>query len=102
MFNRSEIMKAAWAHYRNAKAYAAGNPFLTGTVVRFGDCLKEEWRRAKAALTSIRAVSAAVSEQVTALRNAIQNLNYKSFRYSITSERRILDAKLTALVGECA
>lgn len=102
MFNRSEIMKAAWAHYRNAKAYAASNPFLIDTVVCFGDCLREEWRRAKAALASTKAVSAAVSEQVAALKDAIQNLNYKSFRYSITSERRILDAKLTTLVGECA
>lgn len=57
MFNRSEIMKAAWTHYRKAVAYAKSNPYLAGAVVRFADCLKEEWRRAK--LAPLNALAAA-------------------------------------------
>lgn len=103
MFNRSEIMKAAWTHFRKAQAYVTSNPFLAGNVVRFGDCLKEEWRRAKAAVAAkAMKISAAVSEQVAALKGAIQNLEYKSFRYSITAQKRALNAQLSALVGECA
>jgi hypothetical protein len=102
-FNRSEIMKAAWAHFRRAPAYVASNPFLAGTVVRFGDCLKEEWRRAKGAVAA-RAVeiSAAVCEQVAALKREILNLDCKSFRYSIASEKLALNAKLSSLNMENA
>lgn len=102
MFNRSQIMKAAWAHFRKAQAYVSSNPFLAGTVVRFGDCLKDEWRRAKvavAAAAQVIKVSAAVAEQVAALKGAIQNLDYKSFRYSIGDERRSLCSELAALAG---
>lgn len=108
MFNRIEIMKAAWNHYRKAIAYVASNPYLAGTVVRFADCLKEEWKRAKAVVEAGKVAAAAVRREasiagkIEALRNAIQELDYKSFRYSIASARRALDTELAVLTGEAA
>ncbi|WEZ84628.1 hypothetical protein P6U16_08670 [Rhizobium sp. 32-5/1] len=101
MFNRSEIMKGAWTHFRKAQAYVAGNPFLAGTVVRFGDCLKVEWRRAKEALVKAQ-LPAAIAARVAALRSTIQTLDYKSFRYSIARERSALSAELRAIEREYA
>lgn len=95
-FNRSQIMKAAWEHYRSAKAYVATNPYLRGTVVRFGDCLKEEWKRAKAAAAR-KPVSAAVAARIAALKAEILVLDCRSFRYSIGAERDALSAELAKL-----
>jgi len=101
MFSRSEIMKAAWMHFRNAQAYVASNPFLAGTVVRFGDCLKVEWRRAKEAAAKAR-LPAAIAARVADLQSSIQNLDCKSFRYSIAIERSTLSAELQTIEREHA
>lgn len=38
MFNRSQIMKAAWAQYRSAKTYVASNPYqLNGLYEKLED-----------------------------------------------------------------
>lgn len=96
MFNMSEIMKAAWAHYRRALAYVASNPYLRGTIVRFGDCLKAEWKQAKAEVTKAKR-DAAVVARIDALKSEILNLDCKSFGVRIGTERRALVVELSKL-----
>ncbi|MCJ8028726.1 hypothetical protein [Shinella yambaruensis] len=95
-FNRSQIMKAAWAHYRSAKAYVASNPYLRGSVVRFGDCLKAEWKRAKALVAKAR-LDAAVVASIDALKAEILTLDCKPFGIRIGAERWALVAELSTL-----
>lgn len=95
-FNRSEIMKAAWAHYRRALAYVASNPYLRGTLVRFGDCLKAEWKRAKAQVAKAK-LDAAVVARIDALKAEILTLDCKPFGMRIGAERRALVVELAKL-----
>ncbi|GAA4169444.1 hypothetical protein GCM10023069_25980 [Shinella granuli] len=95
-FNRSEIMKAAWAHYRRAQAYVASNPYLRGTLVRFGDCLKAEWKRAKAQVAKAK-LDAAVVARIDALKAEILTLDCKPFGMRIGAERRALVVELAKL-----
>jgi hypothetical protein len=96
MFNRSQIMKAAWAQYRSAKAYVARNPYLRGTVVRFGDCLKDEWKHAKAQVAKAKR-DAAVVARIDALKAEILVLDCKPFGMRIGAERAALSAELAKL-----
>lgn len=96
IFNRSEIMKAAWAHYRRAVAYVASNPYLRGTIVRFGDCLKAEWKHAKAQVAKAK-LDAAVVARIDALKAEILVLDCKPFGVRIGAERRALVAELATL-----
>ena len=95
-FNRSQIMKAAWAHYRRAVAYVASNPYLRGTIVRFGDCLKAEWKHAKAQAAKAR-LDAAVVARIDALKAEILTLDCKPFGVRIGAERRALVVELAKL-----
>lgn len=96
MFNRSQIMKAAWAQYRSAKAYVASNPYLRGTIVRFGDCLKAEWKHAKAQAAKAK-LDAAVVARIDALKAEILVLDCKPFGIRIGAERAALSAELAKL-----
>lgn len=96
MFNRSQIMKAAWAQYRSAKAYVASNPYLRGTVVRFGDCLKHEWKLAKAHAAKAKR-DAAVVARIDALKAEILVLDCKPFGMRIGADRAALSAELATL-----
>ena len=95
-FNRSQIMKAAWAHYRRAVAYVASNPYLRGTIVRFGDCLKAEWKHAKAQAAKAK-LDAAVVARIDALKAEILTLDCKPFGVRIGAERAALSAELAKL-----
>ena len=95
-FNRSEIMQAAWAHYRRAVAYVASNPYLRGTIVRFGDCLKAEWKHAKAQVAKAKQ-DAAVIARIDALKAEILTLDCKPFGVRIGAERRALVVELAKL-----
>lgn len=96
MFNRSQIMKAAWAQYRSAKAYVASNPYLRGTVVRFGDCLKHEWKLAKAQAAKAKR-DAVVVARIDALKAELLVLDCKPFGMRIGAERAALSAELATL-----
>ena len=95
-FNLSQILQAAWAHYRRAKAYVAGNPYLRGALVRFGDCLKAEWRRAKAA-AGRASTNVNIGARIDALKAEILTLDCKPFGMRIGAERRALVAELATL-----
>ncbi len=95
-FNRSQVMRDAWAHYRRAKAYVASNPYLRGTIVRFGDCLKAEWKRAKAQVANAK-LDAAVTARIDALKAEILTLDCKPFGIRIGAERQALVVELATL-----
>lgn len=95
-FNRSQIMRDAWAQYRSAKAYVASNPYLRGSVVRFGDCLKAEWKHAKAQAAKAKR-DAAVVARIDALKAEILVLDCKPFGMRIGAERRALVVELAKL-----
>jgi hypothetical protein len=96
MFSRSQIMNAAWVRYRSAKAYVASNPYLRGTVVRFGDCLKDEWKHAKAEAAKAKR-DAAVVARIDALKAEILVLDCKPFGMRIGVERAALSTELVKL-----
>ncbi|WP_432346642.1 hypothetical protein WMC41_00580 [Shinella yambaruensis] len=95
-FNRSQIMRDASAHYRRAQAYVARNPYLRGSVVRFGDCLRAEWKHAKAQAAKAK-LDAAVVVRIDALKSEILNLDCKPFGIRIGAERWALVAELSTL-----
>lgn len=95
-FDRTKIMKAAWAQYRSAKAYVASNPYLRGTVVRFSDCLKDEWKHAKAQVAKAKS-NAAVVARIDALKAEILVLDCKPFGMRIGAECALLSAELATL-----
>ncbi|KQV39196.1 MULTISPECIES: hypothetical protein [unclassified Rhizobium] len=100
-FYRSQIMRDAWALYRQDKAYIANNTYLAGAVASFSASLKEAWRRAKAAAAK-RAVSAAVAARIDELKSQLVTLESKSFRYRIGFERGALVSQLMKLEREAA
>lgn len=95
-FNLRQIMQAAWAHYRRAKVYVAGNPYLRGALVRFGDCLKAEWKKAKAAVARA-STNVNIRGRIDALKAEILTLDCKPFGMRIGAERRALVAELSTL-----
>ncbi|MCA0343868.1 MAG: hypothetical protein LCH99_29585 [Proteobacteria bacterium] len=95
-FNLRQIMQAAWAHYRRAQAYVASNSYLRGTIVRFGDCLKAEWKHAKADVAKAER-DAVVVARIDALKAEILTLDCKPFGMRIGAERRALVAELSTL-----
>ena len=100
-FNRSQIMKEAWAIYRQDKTYIARNPYLAGNAVSFSASLKEAWRRVKAAATK-HEVSAAIIARIDELKSRLVIVESKSFRYRIGAERGALVTQLAKLEREAA
>ncbi|MER9658551.1 hypothetical protein [Mesorhizobium sp. M0159] len=92
MFNRSEIMKAAWLKW---KAHFDARPYLTRKLNRadFGFYLAAAWREAKAAQMT------ATERQADRIEVEIDRLKYQSLRVNIEPRRRQLQTELAALAG---
>jgi hypothetical protein len=92
MFNRSEIMKAAWAKWN---AHFAARPHLVRKLNRsdFGFYLAQAWREAKAAGMTIAETSA------DRIAIAIDRLKYQSSRVNIEPRRRQLETELAVLAA---
>lgn len=91
MFNRSEIMKAAWAAYR----LSFTRPWIKAPFSRsnFSFCLACAWRKAREALMPAKEVRA------DRIREQIDLLKYKSLRINIEPKRMALERELAALAG---
>ena len=89
MFNRSEIMKAAWRHYRTMFA-RPGYPH-TFSRASFAYCLRCAWQRAHEALMSPK------ERRADAIREQIDSLKYKSFQINVEPTRQRLERELAAL-----
>ncbi|QKC81543.1 hypothetical protein [Mesorhizobium sp. NZP2077] len=92
MFNRSEIMKAAWAKWN---AHFDARAHLARKLNRsdFGFYLAQAWREAKAAGMT----DAATRAERIAIE--IDRLKYQSSRINIEPRRRQLETELAALAG---
>lgn len=95
MFNKSQIMKSAWAIYREAYGFARVAPD------RFRVCfvwaLKVAWQRAKQAARIASIPLADRQARAERIRDQIDALKFKSLRYDIAAMRRNLERELASL-----
>lgn len=104
MFNLSEIMKAAWKHYRFVRAHYADWQIERGIIDGlFANALRIAWRLAKEAAAkaekALRLASGPNAARVEAIRAEIDNLKYKTLRYDTVAMRRRLETELAALAA---
>ena len=92
MFNRSEIMKSAWAMLH---AHRASRPWIVRKLDRseFGFYLSIAWRNAREAnLSAKQARAASISWE-------IENLKFATLRIDVDAKRQRLSAELAALTA---
>lgn len=94
MFNRSEIMKAAWAACRRANTF---NEQFFYSPAKFAACLKAAWQEACLAAGVLSPVEVRKIERAASIRDQIEALKYKSFRYDTARMETQLRAELAAL-----
>ena len=110
MFDRSQIMKSAWAYYRDFRVRYGAWQIEGGHVeASFSRCLKMAWRSAKNAAAAVarklqmdRVLSGPHGPQLQALLNALQNVDYLSFRYRAADHRAAISSQIETLIQECA
>lgn len=131
MFNRSEILRKAWASYRIARVavFAAGDQNGKRVFVRalFARCLRRSWEDAKAEARSANSREAARvaaelqtkidaskrdlaarmdpmarSARITAIREELQVLDYAPWGVRTADRRSNLGAELEMLVAASA
>jgi hypothetical protein len=104
MFNLSEIMKAAWKHYRfvyaNYGAWQIERGLIDGS---FANALRIAWRQAKEAAAkaekALRLASGPNAARAAAIQQEIAFLTYKPVRYDIVTMRRHLETELASLAA---
>lgn len=97
MFNRSEIMKAAWTIYRHMTRTARPST-VAGRRKWFANALRGAWEAAKqAAAEAVKTAADRAADKVAALKAEILNLDCKPFGIRIVAERRALAAELSKL-----
>ena len=90
MFNRSEIMKAAWAMWR---AHYDARPHLRREfeIEEFGFYLAVAWRNAK------QAQMTPAARRLEVVKAELDGLKFKPLRIDIASRRRSLETELAEL-----
>lgn len=109
-FNRSEIMKDAWARYRDIRVQYSAKQIELGFVDgSFSACLVIAWRvakkqaAAKARQARIDAMLTSTNgERLRGLLGALQNSNFLSFRFDQAAERARIEQAISDLIGEAA
>lgn len=96
MFNRSEILKAAWAETRRRRTFNGKFYFCRKA---FSEAMKKAWFEAKRAAGALTVAEVAKADRAEAIRGQIETLSYKSLRYDIGAQRRHLEAELSALAA---
>jgi len=106
MIDRREIMNTAWAIFRDARARYGAWQLVNREDGTFAGCLRQAWRIVKAATARVvarmqeeAAMNGPNGPAIRAIKHAISELQFKGFRHNIASERRVLEAQLSALVG---
>ena len=110
MFNRSQIMKAAWVRYHDIRARYGKWQIERGIVdASFSACLKTEWRIAKADAAKEarqRKIDALLTgpqaSKLRGLLGALENVQYLSFRYRAGAEHAAIEQQIETLIGEAA
>ncbi|MBU0584749.1 MAG: hypothetical protein KKB66_18490 [Alphaproteobacteria bacterium] len=94
MFNRSEIMKVAWAVCRTH--YTFNGRFIFRRE-HFAKALKQAWASAKLASGALPAAEVAKIERASVIRDQIDALKYKSSRMNVEPTRQRLERELMFL-----
>jgi len=101
-FSRSQIMCDAWAIYRQMTRNARPSS-AAGRRKWFANALRAAWENAKqAAAEAIKTVSQRAADRVEQIKAQMHALDMRTFRHSITSDRKALVAELASLTGEAA
>lgn len=96
-FNRSQIMRDAWAIYRNMTRTARPNT-VAGRRKWFANALRGAWEAVKqAAAEALKNASQRAADRLAALRTEILVLDCKPFGIRIGAERAALSVKLANL-----
>lgn len=105
MFDRREIMNAAWAIFRDARARYGAWQLVNREDGTFAGCLRQAWRIVKTATARVvarmkeeAAMNGPNGPAIRAIKHAIAELQFKGFRHNITAERKALEAQLASLV----
>ena len=103
-FNLSEIMKAAWKHYRFVRANYADWQIERGIIDgTFANALRTAWRLAKEASAeaekALSLTSGPNAARAEAIQQEIDSLKYKTLRYDTVTMRRRLETELAALAA---
>ncbi|KQM34576.1 hypothetical protein ASF03_21240 [Rhizobium sp. Leaf68] len=106
-FDRSAIMRNAWARYRRLRQQYADWQIARGIVdASFSACLVIAWRiakeeRAGAAKAAKVAdlVGTPTGKRLRALNAALEQTNYLSLRYSAAARRAAIKAEISFIVA---
>jgi hypothetical protein len=104
MFDRSEIMKAAWESYRELNRRYADWQREKFEDIRdfcsFSACLRFAWRVAKETLAAVRmATLAAANPRIAAIQRQIHALTYDDTGRDIARDRRELESRIDLLLA---
>lgn len=100
MFNRSEIMKAAWVRFRSVRQRYAPWQIERGIVDgSFANALRIEWRLAKEAARMLVLAGPNADQIEARIRAQIDALKYKSFQMNVEPRRAALQAQNTLALG---
>lgn len=103
MFNRSQIMKAAWASYRTLNRiygqWQRDQIEHIAAMCSFKNCLRVAWEKAKAVIKDAKLnILMATDARAMSLANQIMILDYKAW----TPERAELKSKLQTQLNSLA
>ncbi len=106
-FDRRAIMAAAWERWRDYRRRYAPWQIARGVMgSSFAECLRGQWRIAKAARAqeieerTIAALSGTpTGERIATLKAAIDRADYASFRYSAREIRADLSRELQTTIA---
>lgn len=109
-FNLSQIMKDAWRRYRDIRAQYGAWQIERGLVDgSFSACLKASWRNAKlAAAEAARQAQidalmlTPAGDRLRALNEALDQIQYLSFRYRAADHRAAIEREINARIQEAA
>jgi enoyl-[acyl-carrier-protein] reductase (NADH) len=108
MFNRAEIMKKAWAKYREFRKFYASWQIERGIVdASFSNCLSIAWRIAKSEASAAAAQAKALAdygdraaERVRELTNELMRIDSRPFglrSHRVADDRAALIAQIAVL-----
>jgi hypothetical protein len=105
MLDRREIMNTAWTIFRDARARYGAWQLVNREDGTFAGCLRQAWRIVKAATVRVvarmreeAAMNGPNGPAIRAIKHAISELQFKSFRHNIAAERKSLEARLASLI----
>lgn len=104
MIDRREVMLKAWADYRSIRAnYSPEEIARRGIDASFAASLRYAWKIVKQAAARVAAEQKEAANPnapaIRAIRKAIEELKFKSFRYDIAAERCVLETKLSTFLN---